>query len=141
MANSMTPWSMPIFTVAQVDEIATTLTRRSIPFVFVMGYGAEGLRTSFEHAPALTKPVNDRQLVATLLRLQLMLFPLELTHNGGLSRDCLPADTLGRNVPIAAHNVKTAARTSKLTPARPVESSVPTRRARSNRKYKKAKTF
>jgi hypothetical protein len=39
-----------------------------------------------------------------------------------------------RFVPIAAHNVKTAARTSKLTPARPVESSVPTRRARSNRK-------
>ena len=27
-----------------------------------------------------------------------------------------------RFVPIAAHNVKTAARTSKLTPARPVES-------------------
>jgi CheY-like chemotaxis protein len=51
-----------------VDEIATALTRRDIPFVFVTGYSAEGLRTSFKHAPALTKPVNDRQLVATLLR-------------------------------------------------------------------------
>jgi hypothetical protein len=30
-----------------------------------------------------------------------MLFPVELTHDGGLPRHCLPADTLGRNVPIA----------------------------------------
>jgi hypothetical protein len=54
-------------------------------------------------------------------------------------RNALFASTLAlrgkrRWGPIAAHNVKTAARTSKLTPARPVESSVPTRRARSNRK-------
>jgi hypothetical protein len=43
-------------------------------------------------------------------------------------------DKFFQTVRVAAHNVKTAARTSKLTPARPVESSVPTRRARSNRK-------
>jgi hypothetical protein len=50
------------------------------------------------------------------------------------------ADTrLGREVPIAAHNVKTAARTSKLTPARPVESSVPTQRARSIESKKEQK--
>ncbi|MEH2704340.1 MULTISPECIES: MGMT family protein [Bradyrhizobium] len=41
-----------------------------------------------------------------------------------------------RQGPIAAHNVRTATRISKLTPARPVESSVPARRARSNRKQK-----
>lgn len=53
-----------------VDAIAAALTRRHIPFVFVTGYGGEGLRTSFKHAPALTKPVNDRQLVDALRRLQ-----------------------------------------------------------------------
>jgi hypothetical protein len=30
---------------------------------------------------------------------QLMQFPVELTHDGGLPRHCLPADALGRNVP------------------------------------------
>ncbi len=53
-----------------VDEVAAALTRRNIPFVFVTGYGDVGLRTSFRNAPVLAKPVSERQLIATLLRLR-----------------------------------------------------------------------
>jgi CheY-like chemotaxis protein len=46
-----------------VDEIAATLTRRKIPFVFVTGYGQIGLPASFIQAPVLPKPVSDEQML------------------------------------------------------------------------------
>ena len=45
-----------------VDGIAAALVRRTIPFVFITGYGRSGLPVSFQHAPVLSKPVNDEQL-------------------------------------------------------------------------------
>ena len=45
-----------------VDAIAAALTRRRIPFVFVTGYGQEGLPSAFRHAAVLTKPVSNQQL-------------------------------------------------------------------------------
>jgi PAS domain S-box-containing protein len=52
-----------------VNEIAAALTRRNIPFVFITGYGPQGLRTSFEHATILAKPVSDQQLLEAVVRL------------------------------------------------------------------------
>ena len=52
-----------------VAPIAAALTRRNIPFVFVTGYGREGLPGSFKHVPVLTKPVSDQQLRDTATRL------------------------------------------------------------------------
>lgn len=45
-----------------VDAIAVALTQRQIPFVFVTGYGREGLPDAFRHAALLAKPFGDRQL-------------------------------------------------------------------------------
>jgi CheY-like chemotaxis protein len=45
-----------------VDEIAAALTRRKIPFVFIIGYGRIGLPTSLQQAPVLPEPVSDEQL-------------------------------------------------------------------------------
>jgi CheY-like chemotaxis protein len=42
-----------------VDEIAAALTRRNIPFVFVTGYGREGLPGAFKHIAVLNKPFNQ----------------------------------------------------------------------------------
>jgi PAS domain S-box-containing protein len=49
-----------------VDELATDLTRKHIPFVFVTGYGQDGLSGKFRHAIVLKKPVSRDQLLATL---------------------------------------------------------------------------
>lgn len=46
-----------------VDEIAAALTRHNIPFIFVTGYGREGLPTSFQHVPVLGKPFSDQELI------------------------------------------------------------------------------
>jgi PAS domain S-box-containing protein len=45
-----------------VENIAAALTRRKIPFVFVTGYGREGLPAGFQQAPVLAKPVSSEQL-------------------------------------------------------------------------------
>ena len=45
-----------------VNAIAAALTRRNIPFVFITGYGREGLPNGFQNAAVLTKPVSDQQL-------------------------------------------------------------------------------
>jgi len=49
-----------------VDEIAAALTRRNIPFVFVTGYGREGLPGAFKHIAVLNKPFNQQLLLETL---------------------------------------------------------------------------
>ena len=52
-----------------VDAVAAALARRSIPFVFVTGYGRESLPHSFAHAPLLTKPFSGVQLVDVIIDL------------------------------------------------------------------------
>jgi PAS domain S-box-containing protein len=49
-----------------VDELATTLTKRNIPFAFVTGYGREALPQGFRDAVVLTKPFEQTGLVATV---------------------------------------------------------------------------
>jgi PAS domain S-box-containing protein len=46
-----------------VDEIAATLTRRNVPFLFVTGYGPEGLPQAFAKTAMITKPFSHQQLV------------------------------------------------------------------------------
>jgi CheY-like chemotaxis protein len=46
-----------------VDAIATALTRRKIPFVFVTGYGRDALPRAFTHVKVLAKPFSQQQLL------------------------------------------------------------------------------
>lgn len=46
-----------------VDEIAASLVRKNIPFVFVSGYGRDSLPKSFEGAALLSKPFDGDQLL------------------------------------------------------------------------------
>ncbi len=52
-----------------VDDIAAALTRRNVPFLFVTGYGREGVRSSFKNATILSKPVSDKQLIQAVCAL------------------------------------------------------------------------
>ena len=52
-----------------VDDIAAALTRRNVPFLFVTGYGREGLPRAFSHAAVLSKPFNQQQLIEAAARL------------------------------------------------------------------------
>jgi signal transduction histidine kinase/DNA-binding response OmpR family regulator len=45
------------------DKIAAALTRRNVPFIFITGYGREGLPASYGQAPVLAKPVSAQQLL------------------------------------------------------------------------------
>jgi PAS domain S-box-containing protein len=47
----------------RVDELATALTRKNVPFAFVSGYGREGLPTGFHEAMLLKKPFSQEQLI------------------------------------------------------------------------------
>ena len=47
-----------------VDEIAATLTQHQVPFVFVTGYGKQGLPQAFQHVPVLPKPHTEEQLLS-----------------------------------------------------------------------------
>jgi CheY-like chemotaxis protein len=49
-----------------VDELAAALTKRSIPFAFVTGYGRDGLPKAFSHVPIISKPFNREQLLDAL---------------------------------------------------------------------------
>ena len=46
-----------------VDEIAAALTRRHVPFVFVTGYGPQGLPRAFATVTILSKPFTQNQLL------------------------------------------------------------------------------
>ena len=52
-----------------VGEIAAALTRRKVPFVFVTGYGREGLPQSFRNVVVLSKPFTQQQLIEAAARL------------------------------------------------------------------------
>jgi PAS domain S-box-containing protein len=54
-----------------VDVIATMLSRRDIPFLFVTGYGKEGLPEAFKQAVALAKPFSEHQLIEAVVKLNL----------------------------------------------------------------------
>jgi PAS domain S-box-containing protein len=46
-----------------VDEIASALTRRGVPFVFVTGHGPEGLPETFRGVAILGKPCSRQQVL------------------------------------------------------------------------------
>jgi PAS domain S-box-containing protein len=52
-----------------VDEVGAALTRRKVPFLFVTGYGRESLPRAFGHAPVLSKPFSQQQLIEAAGRL------------------------------------------------------------------------
>ena len=52
-----------------IDEVATALTQRNVPFAFVTGCAREDLPAAFRSAPMLTKPFRERDLIATVSRL------------------------------------------------------------------------
>jgi len=50
-------------------EVAAALTRLDVPFVFVSGYGRDGLPEAFRQAPLIEKPHSRSQLMAILTHL------------------------------------------------------------------------
>jgi CheY-like chemotaxis protein len=46
----------------KVDQLATTLTKRNIPFAFVTGYGRDTLPEAFRHIQVVTKPYEQERL-------------------------------------------------------------------------------
>jgi len=49
-----------------VDELASALTKRNIPFAFVTGYGREALPQGFRDALMVGKPFDEATLIATV---------------------------------------------------------------------------
>jgi PAS domain S-box-containing protein len=47
----------------RVDELATALTKKNIPFAFVSGYGRESLPSGFHEAMLLKKPFSQERLI------------------------------------------------------------------------------
>jgi CheY-like chemotaxis protein len=52
----------------RVDAVADALAARGVPFVFITGYGADGLPEAHRTRPMLTKPFHDADLSAVLTR-------------------------------------------------------------------------
>lgn len=50
----------------RVDEVATLLASRGIPFIFTTGYGAKTLPAAFSDRPYLNKPFETEQLSQAL---------------------------------------------------------------------------
>lgn len=51
---------------SSVSEVAAALTAEGIPFVFVSGYGLEGLPEDFRHVPLIPKPYTPESVVAAV---------------------------------------------------------------------------
>ncbi len=51
-----------------VYSLAEMLTARKIPFVFATGYGAESIKSRFEHIPVLQKPIEKDMLTRVFVR-------------------------------------------------------------------------
>lgn len=49
-----------------VDELASALVSRGIPFVFLTGYGRESLPNAFRHASMIEKPYTREQLISAM---------------------------------------------------------------------------
>jgi CheY-like chemotaxis protein len=54
-----------------VDAIAAMLNRRKIPFLFVTGYGKDGLPEAFKQTIAIPKPFSEHQLIDAVLKIKL----------------------------------------------------------------------
>ncbi len=52
-----------------VDGIAAALVRRKVPFLFVSGYGRDGLPAAFKNAPVLGKPFTQELLLDAVVEL------------------------------------------------------------------------
>jgi PAS domain S-box-containing protein len=52
-----------------VDAVGAALTRQKIPFIFVSGYGRDGLPTAFRNVDVLGKPFTQMQLVTAVAKL------------------------------------------------------------------------
>jgi PAS domain S-box-containing protein len=52
-----------------VDEIASALTRRGVPFVFVTGYGSESLPQAFRGVAVIAKPFSRQQVFDAAVQL------------------------------------------------------------------------
>lgn len=51
---------------ARSFDIARLLEQRGVPYAFVTGYGRAGIENDFPHARVLTKPLDRRDLRATV---------------------------------------------------------------------------
>jgi DNA-binding response OmpR family regulator len=51
---------------ARIDPVAAVLSRRNVPFLFVTGYGANGLPREYAGRPRLCKPFRMADLIGTL---------------------------------------------------------------------------
>ncbi|MCH8686568.1 response regulator [Pedomonas mirosovicensis] len=58
-----------------VDEIASELTRRHVPFLFVSGYGREHLPRDFSHVAVVGKPFDPKGLIVAAQQLTPSLQP------------------------------------------------------------------
>jgi PAS domain S-box-containing protein len=52
-----------------VEELASALTGKGVPFAFVTGYGRDALPQQFRGAAMLSKPFQSKELIATVERL------------------------------------------------------------------------
>ena len=52
-----------------IEDVASALLARRIPFVIVTGYSRESLPHSVANVPVIDKPFNPGRLVETMLRL------------------------------------------------------------------------
>ena len=46
------------------QKIASALTKMDVPFIFVTGYGKQGLPAAFQHIAVLPKPHTEEQLLS-----------------------------------------------------------------------------
>ena len=51
------------------SSVCAALTKRSIPFMFYTGYSSAAALTAWPHAPAVSKPAEDRTMVETIVQL------------------------------------------------------------------------
>lgn len=51
------------------EAVASALASRSIPFVFVTGYGRDNLPARFRDAPLVMKPFAEQKLIAAIRKL------------------------------------------------------------------------
>jgi signal transduction histidine kinase/DNA-binding response OmpR family regulator len=51
------------------NKIAAALTRHNVPFIFITGYGRQGLPASYGQVPVLAKPVSAQQLLDAVANL------------------------------------------------------------------------
>lgn len=51
-----------------IYRVADVLSKRGVPFVFVTGYGPEGISSRFKHIPVIPKPIEREKIEKMFLR-------------------------------------------------------------------------